>query len=183
MTSNDFTRLQRQLEQALPSDRPSTPLTTAEQETFAAITAGQQLLPWADRPQAQGDLLVLPWPANTDPLRRLGALASAAHLPPEGVHFANGSHQLQSLDPEVRWAPELSGSRLTLGTLVVSDGCLALLGHGTHEDLHIGPGVYLIRRQREATTPEPQPQPAQAPDRRGPARRGLLGLLWDVVAD
>lgn len=184
--SNDFPWLQRRLEQDLLSDRPATALTLAEQEAFATITAGQTLLPtpWSDRLQAQGDLLVLPWPENTDPLRRMGVLASARPLPPGGVHLANGSHQLQALDPEVLWAPEPATSRLTLGTLVVPDGCLALLGHGTHEDLHIGPGVYLIRRQREATLPALQIQAALSTEHRSPThKRSLLGLLWDVVVD
>ncbi|HET9656580.1 MAG TPA: hypothetical protein VFP72_14580 [Kineosporiaceae bacterium] len=182
--SNDFPWLQSQLERDLLSDRPSTALTLAEREAFAAITAGQQLpTAWSDRLQAQGDLLVLPWPENTDPVRRMGALASAKPLPPSGVHLANGSHQLQALDPEVLWAPEPASSRLTLGTLVVPDGCLALLGHGTHEDLHIGPGVYLIRRQREARLPDLQIQPLPSSERRNPQRRSLLGLIWDVVVD
>jgi hypothetical protein len=185
MSSNDFPWLQRQLEQDLLSDRPSTALTPAEGDAFAAITAGQQLFPtpWSDRLQAQGDVLVLPWPANTDPLRRLGVLASARPLPPEGVHLANGSHQLQALDPKVLWAPEPVTSTLTLGTLFVPDDCRAVLGHGTHEDLHIGPGVYLLRRQREATAPEPQSLAARSPARRSPARASLLGFLWDVVTD
>ena len=47
--SNEFPWLQRQLEQDLLSDQPSTALTGAEVEAFASITAGQQILPWADR--------------------------------------------------------------------------------------------------------------------------------------
>lgn len=181
--TDEFPWLQRQLEQDLLSDRPSRALTSAEMAAFAAITAGQQILPWADRLQAQGDLLVLPWPVDIDPLRRMGVLASARSLPPEGVHLANGSHQLQALDPGVRWAPEPAAARLTLGTVVVPDGCLALLGHGTHADLFLGPGVYLIRRQRQARVPEPQAQAVPSTDRRRPERQSLLSLLWDVVVD
>ena len=185
MPSNDFPQLQRQLEQDLLSDRLSTALSPTETDAFATITAEQQLLPtpWSDRLQAQGDVLVLPWPADTDPLRRLGVIASARPLPPEGVHLANGSHQLQAADPKVLWAPEPPTSTLTMGTLVVPDGCRAVLGHGTHEDLHIGPGVYLLRRQREATAPDPEPQAVRRPEDRTPTRPGLLTRVWDVVVD
>lgn len=104
-------------------------------------------------PQAQGDLLVIPWPADAAPERRAASVAAAAPIPTPGIAVVRGqggnTHLL--VDPDragVGWAPE-SGDGQTLGTLVVPPGAVAFLDHPEHGRNATGPGVYVIRRQRE----------------------------------
>jgi hypothetical protein len=97
-------------------------------------------------PQAQGDVIVLPWPDFMSPHVRYLHTASAAPV---------GRAGLVLLDPHVliaesggvfwSWWPDPGP---TLGTLVVPSGVVARLGHDTHRDLRIAPGVYAVRRQR-----------------------------------
>jgi hypothetical protein len=51
-----------------------------------------------------------------------------------------------------------------LGVLVVACGSVAVLAHEQHPDLHIGEGVYLLRRQRRHTPEEPQSPAAYITD-------------------
>lgn len=102
-------------------------------------------------PQAQGDLIVLPWPAETGAGRRARDLAKVAPIPADGVTVLTGNgghaHRLAPT-PGVAWHA-YPGERQTLGVLAVADDATAVLGHIEHGDTHIGPGVYVIRRQRE----------------------------------
>ena len=102
----------------------------------------------SDGPQAQGDVIVLPWDRWMSPHIRHRHVRAAGVLPRAGVWLL-GSHLLLSeigAHP-VRWLPE-RGTRPGLGTLVVPEGTVARLAHDEHADLRIGPGVYVIRRQR-----------------------------------
>lgn len=105
-------------------------------------------------PQAQGDLLVIPWPADVAVQERSQAVAVAAPVPAAGVPVVrgeNGGNTHLLLDPDragVAWAPNADGGQ-TLGTLVVPSDAVAYLDHPEHGRNVTGPGVYVIRRQRE----------------------------------
>jgi hypothetical protein len=62
------------------------------------------------------------------------------------------------------YAPTLSPAAMTLGVLAVPPGAAALLAHDEHPDLHIGPGVYALRRQRAAALPTTTPARATTPE-------------------
>ena len=94
--------------------------------------------------QRQGDVLVRPI--------RPGLVANLAPIPPEGIAVVKGeaggnTHLLQG-DGQfaVSNAPAPS---LTLGTLVVGEGETAWLQHCEHGLTGIGPGSYVISRQRQ----------------------------------
>lgn len=117
---------------------------------LAALDFDLDPTPVTDEPQAQGDLLVIPWPTDTAPQERAKAVASAkAVVTPEAVVRGQGGNVHTLVDPDgigVLWAP-MSGQ--TVGTVVVPDGGRACLDHAEHGRLAIGPGVFVIRRQRE----------------------------------
>lgn len=97
-------------------------------------------------PQAQGDLIVLPWPDFMSPHVRFLHTASAQPVPVRGLVLLD-PHTLIAESGGVFWSwwPDTGP---TLGTLVVPAGTVARLGHDTHRDLRIAPGVYAVRRQR-----------------------------------
>jgi hypothetical protein len=97
-------------------------------------------------PQAQGDVIVLPWPDFMSPHVRYLHTASAAPVGRAGLVLAD-PHVLLAEGGRVFWSwwPD---SGPTLGTLVVPDGTIGRLAHDEHADLRIGPGVYTVRRQR-----------------------------------
>lgn len=104
-------------------------------------------------PHAQGDLLIIPWPAATATQDRVLACAKATSVGPNGISVVRGqggnTHLL--VDPDragVLWAPNPDGSQ-TVGTLVVPPDAVAYLDHAEHGRNAVGPGVYVIRRQRE----------------------------------
>ncbi|HET9655406.1 MAG TPA: hypothetical protein VFP72_08630 [Kineosporiaceae bacterium] len=97
-------------------------------------------------PQAQGDVIVLPWPDFMSPHVRFLHTASAAPVGRAGLVLLD-PHTLIAEHGGVFWSwwPDTGP---TLGTLVVPAGTVARLGHDTHRDLRIAPGVYALRRQR-----------------------------------
>ena len=101
-------------------------------------------------PQAQGDLLILPWPADVHPQQRAADMAAAQPVtaPLVVITGDNGHDHILTPAPGVAWYAYPDGQQ-TLGVLTVADGAMAVLGHIEHGDTHIGPGVYVIRRQRE----------------------------------
>lgn len=103
--------------------------------------------------QAQGDLIVLPWPESTAPQQRATDVAQARPVGPRGISVVEGQGGNMHLlvDPDaagVLWAPYPDGAQ-TVGTVVVPSGAVAYLDHAEHGRNAIGPGVYVIRRQRE----------------------------------
>lgn len=111
--------------------------------------------PVTDVPQAQGDLMVIPWPVSTAPAARAAAVAAATTVvAPEAVVRGQGGNTHTLVDPDgcgVMWAPTQGQ---TVGTIVVPAGGRACLDHAEHGRLAIGPGVFVIRRQREQTDEE-----------------------------
>lgn len=126
------------------------------------------------RPQTQGDLLVQPWHATQAPQARAAALRALTDLRPQGVDLlGDGRHVLVPLGPRVAWGGQRSASGITLGTLAVGEGSVAVLSHPVHGDLRIGgPCVYVIRRQRFIAAPKPQPEPVDD-----------SGSYWAMVMD
>lgn len=101
-------------------------------------------------PQSQGDLMIIPWPKDVCPSDRTQSVNKAVTLVSKEVVLTGDNGHEHALSPSVgvRWhAYDLDSS--SLGTLVVEDGAVAVLGHIEHGDSYIGPGVYVIRRQRE----------------------------------
>ena len=97
-------------------------------------------------PQAQGDVIVLPWPDFMDPHVRYLHTASSAPVHRSGLTLLD-PHVLLAECGRVFWSwwPDPGP---TLGTLVVPHGVVARLAHDDHADLRIAPGVYVVRRQR-----------------------------------
>lgn len=94
--------------------------------------------------QIQGDVAVVPMRPSA---------AKAAVVPPAGIPVVRGevggnTHLLVG-EGGVLWAPVLSPRGADLGTVTVPEGGVAYLLHPEHGGNAIGPGSYLIRRQRE----------------------------------
>lgn len=146
---------------------PAPPAGTADpgQPDVFAMLAAQLAIPVHTGAQAQGDLLVQPWTADTAPPDRVAALVDGQPIPVTGIPVLAGraghTHVLHAAGPGVTWTARPSTSGLTLGVLTVPPDAIAVLGHEEHADLHIGPGVYALRRQHAqqlpATAPRPQP--------------------------
>jgi hypothetical protein len=115
-----------------------------------------------DGPQAQGDVIVLPWDRWMSPHIRHRHVVAARPVPRGGVWLLS-SHLLatETGTVPVQWLP-MHGTRPGLGTLVVPEESVAVLRHypargHKHRDLRIQPGVYAIRRQRIDAGPQIAP--------------------------
>lgn len=134
----------------------NTEVDTITGHEYDTITGHEQavLLPEvpviAGVPQAQGDLIILPWPTTTAPARRAEEAAKAQSVtrPVVVITGESGHDHTLAPAPGVAWFSYPTGSQ-TLGVLIVADDAVAVLGHIEHGDTHIGPGVYVVRRQRE----------------------------------
>lgn len=103
--------------------------------------------PPSDGPQAQGDVIVLPWLASMRPDVRADRIERSQQLPRAGL-WLRGSHLLiTESGPPARWTLDRRPGS-TLGTLVVPAGTVTRLCHDQHPDLRIGAGVYAVRGQR-----------------------------------
>lgn len=104
-------------------------------------------VPVASGLQRQGDVIVIP-----AAMLRTKVRASAAAVPREGVAVVRGENggntHLLLADGPVFYDLVL-GDDLDLGVLTVADGATAFLAHPEHGYAGIGPGRYVIRRQRE----------------------------------
>lgn len=137
--------------------------------TLAQLTerSGQDVLDHVERetavpvisgPQAQGDLLVIPYDLVADDVN-LSSLGWES-VPPEGVELLRSAtggnpHTLVADPGTCRWArdsaPGGAGvqdrTRLALGALRTT--APAYLIHAEHGGTGIAPGTYVVRRQRE----------------------------------
>jgi hypothetical protein len=99
----------------------------------------------SDRPQAQGDLLIIPM--------RPGQIAGLAPVPAEGIAVVRGenggnTHWLSG-DGPVAYKLDLTSSP-DVASVEVGEGGTAFLIHtDEHGANAMGPGQYTIRRQRE----------------------------------
>lgn len=94
--------------------------------------------------QRQGDVLVAPARGGKEPGLR---------VPAEGVPVVRGeaggnTHLLVAVEGAVTWRAAAGGGQL-LGAVTVPDGGVAGLLHPEHGATLIGPGSYVVRRQRE----------------------------------
>ena len=102
-------------------------------------------------PQAQGDIYILP--ANgTVP----GVYPADGSSQPLGGGFdiiegqgIRNPHTLRSFDDGCTIVPGTAGYPFDVATLTVPAGAAAFLLHPEHGANGIGPGVYVLRRQRE----------------------------------
>lgn len=105
-------------------------------------------------PQAQGDLIVVPWPEITATPLRNAAINGAEKLAgPEVVVRGNGGNEHVLVDPDrvgVAWYAYPAGSQ-TVGVVVVPEGGRACLDHREHGRVAVGAGVFVVRRQREGS--------------------------------
>jgi hypothetical protein len=113
-----------------------------------------------DRPQAQGDVLVLPWWDHTPESDRirLREVAEAAPLPQRGL-IIRQSHWLRSEQASpLYWAP-WTLSEQTVGTLVVPPFSTAQMVHRPqghpveHDRLRLGPSIYYVVLQQGYSGP------------------------------
>ncbi|WP_393915982.1 hypothetical protein [Halostreptopolyspora alba] len=111
-------------------------------------------VPVIDAPQAQGDLLVIPYRLVEDDVHLPPAQWTA--VPPEGIELLRSTtggnpHTLVADPGTCHWA---SGgvedrTQLALGALRTTGP--AYLIHAEHGGTGIAPGTYVVRRQREGT--------------------------------
>jgi hypothetical protein len=105
-----------------------------------------ELVPTHDGLQFQGDVAVVPAATH--------APTSKVTVPAAGIPVVRGenggnTHLLLAAGP-VTWAPvERARNGLDLGLMHVPDGATAYLAHPEHGYLGVGPGRYVVRRQRE----------------------------------
>lgn len=104
----------------------------------------QATIPVITGMQAQGDIIVLPVATTRDP---------GAPVPADGVPVVRGeatgnTHLLVAADGPVYWAPS-DRDGLDCGHVTVDPCATAYLLHPEHGANGIGPGTYLVRRQRE----------------------------------
>lgn len=101
----------------------------------------QATVPVSTGLQRQGDIIVIP----------SGRARAATPVPRQGVPVvrgeAGGNTHLLLADGAVTW--DAAPADLTLGVLTVEEGATAFLAHPEHGYAGIGPGTYVIRRQRE----------------------------------
>jgi len=108
-----------------------------DREATVPVTAGLQ---------RQGDVIVIP-----AVMAGRGRAEAITRVPAAGVAVvrgeAGGNTHLLLAAGSVYYHPAPAG--LTLGVLTVAPGAVAYLAHPEHGYAGIGPGTYVIRRQRE----------------------------------
>ena len=95
--------------------------------------------------QVQGDVAIVPHRPGKSGEKPI-------EVPREGVPVVRGesggnTHLLVAVDGPVLWSP--SSNPMTLGQVTVPKGATAFMLHPEHGAMGMGPGSYLVRRQRE----------------------------------
>ena len=121
---------------------------TATGITFDPIHDLTDPVPVLTGPQAQGDIYVLPTTLPSVNPRGGDGEPFAFVDVIEGQGIRN-PHTLIDLDGRCRWVEGTAGYPFDVGTLHVPDGTACFLVHPEHGGNGIGPGSYVIRRQRE----------------------------------
>lgn len=103
--------------------------------------------------QAQGDVMVVPRPTQD---------SATTPVPADGVpvvrgEFGGHTHTLLA-EGAVAFDAAAGEAGLDIGVLTVAAGATAFLAHPEHAYSGIGPGTYVLRRQRELDTARPDPE-------------------------
>ena len=117
-------------------------------QTGVQVTTGYDLdfdIPVLSGPQRQGDVIVLPAPRSA---------AATTPVPSSGTAVVRGeaggnTHAIYADGEGVFCDVVDITTDLTVARLTVNEGLAAYLGHPEHAFAGIGPGMYVIRRQRE----------------------------------
>ncbi|XVQ15251.1 hypothetical protein ACQP1W_22810 [Spirillospora sp. CA-255316] len=118
-------------------------------------------VPVVDGLQAQGDLIVIPFAMVEDAVR-LHVPARWRPVRAAGVELLRGAaggnaHTLVADPGTCEWTTALHDRQaLALGAFHATR--VVYLLHPEHGGSGVAPGTYVVRRQREAATPEPQRQ-------------------------
>ncbi|MBO3744829.1 hypothetical protein J5X84_02025 [Streptosporangiaceae bacterium NEAU-GS5] len=109
-------------------------------------------IPVVEGPQAQGDLLVIPYEFVRSEVRLRPAL-QWHDVPSEGVELLRGEaggnpHSLVAEPRTCRWTPRLFDA-LNLGIAAFEALAPVYLLHPEHGATGCAPGTYVVRRQRE----------------------------------
>lgn len=153
-------------------------LDTAPAETGATVQI-PVLAPVLTGVQFQGDVAIVPvglipprieWPLfrefDAPEIAPARTVWGSYPIPPEGVQVVRGesggnTHLLLAEGP-CEWAANPRAGRraddLDIGRLTVPEGATALLTHPEHGYVGIGPGDYMLRRQRQFTPGDARPQ-------------------------
>jgi hypothetical protein len=130
-------------------------LTTTDMTDVLGLTALDMDLdptPTVGAVEAQGDLTLIPWPdGEAQAARDADVQAASPVTSPVTVVRGQGGNEHLLVDPDgcgIRWYP-YPGDGQTRGVLVVPDGGRACLDHREHGRSAVGPGVWVVRRQRE----------------------------------
>lgn len=134
-----------------------TALRPNDSQLWALIEAGTFIDPPAESgPQAQGDLVFIPWGPGINDYALAEQEALAVPLTRAGVTLLSGrggnSHDLFATEGTVAFHryPD-SDTSPSLGLLVVNEGAVATIDHVEHGRTAIAPGCYVVRRQQEGT--------------------------------
>lgn len=117
----------------------------------------QMTIPILTGLQAQGDVMVVPRPAQAP---------AAGPVPPDGIavvrgEFGGHTHTLLA-EGAVTFDPAPGPEGLDIGVLTVPAEATAYLAHPEHAYSGIGPGTYVLRRQRELDTTRPDAEELMA---------------------
>lgn len=109
-----------------------------------------ELVPIHTALQFQGDVAVIP----CGPAVQAAGSGYSVPVPAAGVPVVRGENggntHLLLGDATVTWDPSTGGpTALDLGVLTVPQAATAWLAHPEHGYLGVGPGRYVVRRQRE----------------------------------
>ncbi len=113
--------------------------------TIPAHLEAQAAIPVLTGLQVQGDVAIVPAP----PSAKNGSPVLAAGVAVVRGESGGNTHLLVAEGP-VSWAPVVGNpDLLDLGIVTVPEGATAFLLHPEHGANAMGPGNYVIRRQRE----------------------------------
>ncbi len=131
-----------------------TDLTELVEFTFDPHLVPDDPTPVLTEPQAQGDIYILPVAGTLHGVA--GVYPARGEASPLGSGFdiiegqgIRNPHTLRSFDDGVTVTAGTAGYPFDVATLTVPDGAAAFLLHPEHGANGIGPGVYVLRRQRE----------------------------------
>ena len=113
--------------------------------TIPAHLEAQAAIPVLTGLQVQGDVAIIP----TRPSMKTGTPVPAAGVPVVRGESGGNTHLLVAEGP-VSWAPVVDNPTvLDLGVVTVPAGATAFMLHPEHGCNAMGPGNYILRRQRE----------------------------------